>query len=209
VTTRSRLVRGGDGHRRCPWGASTPDYVAYHDAEWGRPVLDEDRLYEKLCLEAFQSGLSWLTILRKRESFRAAFADFSIDAVAAFGPRDVTRLMGDAGIVRNRLKIEASIANARAAAQLHEAGETLTGVIWSHRPTGRRAAPKAFDDVLATTPESTALAKELKKRGFRFLGPTTVYALMQACGVVNDHMAGCWVRGEVEQEQRAARRRRP
>ena len=203
------LARGDDGRRRCRWGASTPDYVDYHDLEWGRPVLDDDRLYEKLCLEAFQSGLAWITILRKRENFRAAFAGFSIEAVAGFGPKDVERLMGDAGIVRNRAKIDAAIANARAAAALRDGGETLTDVIWSHRPAGRRAAPKAFGDLPATTPESAALAKDLKRRGFRFVGPTTAYALMQACGVVNDHVAGCWVRKEVEEEQRAARRRRP
>jgi DNA-3-methyladenine glycosylase I len=205
---RNEVVRGEDGRRRCPWGASTADYVAYHDAEWGRPVVDDDRLYEKLCLEAFQSGLSWLTILRKRDNFRAAFADFSIDAVAAFCARDVKRLMADAGIVRNRAKIDAAIANAQAAADLRDGGETLTDVIWSHAPAGRIAAPKAFDELKATTPESTALAKDLKKRGFRFVGPTTAYALMQACGLVNDHMAGCWVRKEVEEERRAARRRR-
>jgi DNA-3-methyladenine glycosylase I len=203
------LVRGDDGRRRCAWGASTPDYAEYHDREWGRPVLDDDALYEKLCLEAFQSGLSWLTILRKRESFRAAFAGFSIEAVAAFGAGDVGRLMADAGIVRNRAKIDAAIANARAAAELHAGGERLSEVIWSHRPAGRRAAPKSFGDIPAVTPESTALAKELKRRGFRFVGPTTAYALMQACGIVNDHVARCWVRGEVEEEQRTARRRRP
>jgi DNA-3-methyladenine glycosylase I len=205
----SELVRGEDGRRRCWWGASTDDYAVYHDREWGRPVLDDDRLYEKLCLEAFQSGLSWLTILRKREGFRAAFAGFSIEAVARFGPGDVERLMGDRSIVRNRAKIEAAVANARAAAELRDGGETLGGLIWSHRPAGRRASPKAFEEIAAITPESTALAKELKRRGFRFVGPTTAYALMQACGIVNDHLAGCWVRGEVEQEQRAARRRRP
>jgi DNA-3-methyladenine glycosylase I len=204
----SSLVRGADGRRRCPWGASTPDYAAYHDDEWGRPVVDDDPLYEKLCLEAFQSGLSWLTILRKRENFRAAFAGFSIEAVAAFGALDVERLMADAGIVRNRAKIDAAIANAHAAAEVHAGGERLSDVIWSHRPVGRRAAPKGFGDIPAVTPESTALAKELKRRGFRFVGPTTAYALMQACGIVNDHMAGCWARREVEEEQRAARRRR-
>jgi DNA-3-methyladenine glycosylase I len=199
----SGLVRGDDGRRRCAWGASTPDYAAYHDEEWGRPVLDDDRLFEKLCLEAFQSGLAWITILRKRDNFRAAFAGFSIEAVARFGDRDVERLMADAGIVRNRAKIDAAIANARAAVELRAGGETLTDVIWSHRPSGRRAAPKGWGDIPATTPESAALAKELKRRGFRFVGPTTAYALMQACGLVNDHMAGCWVRAEVERERRA------
>ena len=176
---------------RCWWGASTPDYVAYHDEEWGRPVRDDRALYERLCLEAFQSGLSWLTILRKREAFRAAFAGFEIDAVAAFGDEDVERLMADAGIVRNRAKIEAAIANARAAAGARRPVATL---LWSFAP-GRRARRRATSaDVPAVTPESTAMAKELKRRGFRFVGPTTAYALMQACGLVNDHLDGCLAR---------------
>ena len=179
-----RLVDG-----RCPWGASTPDYVAYHDEEWGRPVRDDRALYEKLCLEAFQSGLSWLTILRKREGFRAAFANFEPEAVAAFGDDDVARLMADAGIVRNRAKIEAAIVNARAVAEL----DSLTDLLWSFAP-GERAAPRTMADIPATTPESTAMAKELKRRGFRFVGPTTAYALMQACGLVNDHLDGCLAR---------------
>jgi DNA-3-methyladenine glycosylase I len=185
----SDLVVGEDGRARCGWGASTPDYVRYHDEEWGKPVRDADALFERLCLEAFQSGLSWLTILRKRESFRAAFAGFEIAAVARFGERDVERLMGDAGIVRNRAKIEAAIANARAAADVDD----LSTLIWSFAPDGR-PAPKSFADVPAVTPESTALAKELKRRGFRFVGPTTAYALMQACGLVNDHLEGCHAR---------------
>ncbi len=162
--------------------------VAYHDQEWGRPVRDERGLFERLSLEAFQSGLSWLTILRKREAFRAAFAGFRIDAVAAFDERDVERLLGDAGIVRNRAKIEAAIANARAAAQT----EDLPGLIWSFAPDpATRPAPRTLADVPATTPESTALSKLLKKKGFRFVGPTTAYSLMQAAGLVNDHLAGC------------------
>ncbi len=173
---------------------SAPEYVAYHDEEWGRPVTDDDGLYERLCLEGFQAGLSWLTILRKRESFRRAFAGFRIEEVARFKARDVERLMRDAGIVRNRMKIEAAIANARAAAALDG---SLAELVWSYRDA-RRRAPRRFEDVPALTPASTALSKELKKRGFRFVGPTTVYATMQACGVVNDHLAGCWVRGEVE-----------
>jgi DNA-3-methyladenine glycosylase I len=185
------LVRGDDGVVRCAWGASTPDYAGYHDHEWGRPVHAADALYEKLCLEAFQSGLSWLTILRKREQFRAAFAGFEIAAVAAFGPADVERLMGDAGIVRNRAKIEAAIANARAASEVDD----LSALIWSFAPDpAGRPAPRTMADVPAITPESTALAKELKRRGFRFVGPTTAYALMQACGLVNDHLAGCCAR---------------
>ena len=192
------LVSGPDGRRRCPWGVSTPEYVAYHDEEWGRPVRDERGLYERLVLEGFQSGLSWLTILRKRENFRAAFRDFEIEAVARFGERDVRRLLGDEGIVRHRGKIEAAISNARAAAAMHERGESLTELIWSHAPPRRRRAPRAHEQLPAITPESTALAGALKARGFRFVGPTTAYAAMQACGVVNDHLSGCWVRAEVE-----------
>ena len=174
---------------RCWWGSSTPEYVRYHDEEWGRPVRDDRGLFEKLSLEAFQSGLSWLTILRKREAFRGAFAGFRIAAVARFGERDVERLLGDAGIVRNRAKIEAAIANARAAAEIDDLG----ALIWSFAPDGR-PAPRSFADVPAVTPESTALAKALKQRGFRFVGPTTAYALMQACGLVNDHLEGCSAR---------------
>jgi DNA-3-methyladenine glycosylase I len=170
----------------------------YHDEEWGRPVRDERGLYERMVLEGFQSGLSWLTILRKRESFRAAFADFEIESVAKFGDRDVKRLLGDAGIVRHRGKIEAAIANAKAAAAMHANGESLGELVWSFAPGGRRRAPRSGEDLPAITPESTALSKELKKRGFRFVGPTTAYAAMQACGVVNDHLVGCWVRAAVE-----------
>ena len=177
-------------------------YRAYHDDEWGRPVRDDARLLEKVCLEGFQSGLSWITILRKREAFRDVFAGFDADALARFGDRDVERLMGDARIVRNRAKIEATLANGRATAELHAAGETLTDVIWSFRPD-RAPAPRSFDDVPAQTGESKALSRELKRRGFRFVGPTTVYAMMQAVGVVNDHLADCWVRDEVEAAQRA------
>jgi DNA-3-methyladenine glycosylase I len=192
------LSKGSDGRPRCWWGASSPDYERYHDEEWGRPVRDERGLYERMVLEGFQSGLSWLTILRKRENFRAAFANFDIETVASFGERDVARLLGDAGIVRHRGKIEAAIANAKAAAAMHADGESLGDLIWSFAPDGRRRAPRSLEDLPAVTPESTALSKELKKRGFRFVGPTTAYATMQACGVVNDHLAGCWVRAEVE-----------
>jgi DNA-3-methyladenine glycosylase I len=194
----SALVRGEDGRRRCWWGGSTPDYVAYHDEEWGRPVRDDRGIYERMVLEGFQSGLSWLTILRKRENFRAAFAGFEIERVAGFGKRDVARLLGDAGIVRHRGKIEAAIANAEAAARMHLDGESLAELFWSFAPPRRRRAPRNLDDLPALTPESTALSKELKRRGFRFVGPTTAYASMQACGVVNDHLAGCWVRAEIE-----------
>jgi DNA-3-methyladenine glycosylase I len=191
----SALVRGDDGRRRCWWGGSSPEYVAYHDEEWGRPVRDDRGIYERLVLEGFQSGLSWLTILRKREAFRAAFANFEIERVARFGKRDVTRLLNDAGIVRHRGKIEAAIANAKAAAALDV---PLSKLVWSFAPGRRRRAPRGLEDLPSITPESTALSKELKRRGFRFVGPTTAYATMQACGLVNDHVAGCWVRAEVE-----------
>ena len=187
------LAPGPDGAPRCWWAVSTPDYVRYHDEEWGRPVREDAALYERLCLEAFQSGLSWLTILRKREAFRAAFAGFDPEAVAAFGERDVERLMADAGIVRNRAKVDAAIANARAVRALQADGESLTELIWAFAPE-RDAAPRTRADIPAVTPESTALAKELKRRGLRFVGPTTAYALMQACGLVNDHLAGCTAR---------------
>jgi DNA-3-methyladenine glycosylase I len=179
------LALGHDGKPRCWWGASSQEYAAYHDEEWGKPVHDSRSLYEKLCLEAFQSGLAWITILRKREHFRAAFAGFEIEKVAAFGEQDVERLMADAGIVRNRAKIEAAIANARAALDV-DLGELL----WSFAPS-EHPRPRSRADVPAVTPESTAMAKELKKRGFRFVGPTTAYALMQACGLVDDHIEGC------------------
>jgi DNA-3-methyladenine glycosylase I len=184
--------------RRC-WTTADPAYVAYHDEEWGRPVTDERGLYERLCLEGFQSGLSWLTILRKRPAFRAAFAGFEPDAVAEFGPHDVERLLGDAGIVRHRGKIEAAIANARATLALREAGTPLPSLVWSHRPANGRE-PRSQGDWQASTPESVALSKALRAAGFRFVGPTTVYATMQACGVVNDHLADCFVRDDVERE---------
>ena len=193
----SGLGEGSDGRLRCSWGLSAPDYVAYHDEEWGRPVTDDRGIYEKLTLEAFQSGLSWLTILRKRDNFRAAFDGFDFERVAIYGDGDVERLMADAGIVRNRAKIDAAIANARAAQDLVAGGESLAALAWAHRPDAERA-PARLEDVPATTPESKALAKELKRRGFRFVGPTTAYALMQAVGIVNDHMEGCLVRAEVE-----------
>lgn len=187
----STAIRGEDGLARCPWGLSAPDYVAYHDEEWGRPVRDDQGLYERLCLEAFQSGLSWLTILRKREGFRAAFRGFDPGKVAAFGPGDVERLMADASIVRNRAKIEAAVANARAALDLPGG---LAETAWRHADPD---APAYADtaDMPAYTDGSKALAKELKKHGFRFVGPTTAYALMQACGLVDDHLTGCHRRG--------------
>jgi DNA-3-methyladenine glycosylase I len=195
VIAQSSLVPGSDGRRRCPWGASSVEYERYHDREWGRPVTDDRGIYERMVLEGFQSGLSWLTILRKRESFRAAFANFEIEAVARFTERDVERLLADAGIVRHRGKIEAAIANARATAALDR---PLAELVWSFAPRGRRRAPRSLADLPAVTPESAALARELKRRGFRFVGPTTAYATMQACGLVNDHLAGCWVRPHVE-----------
>lgn len=187
------LLRGPDGRLRCRWATSTEDYVRYHDEEWGRELRGDDALFERLCLEAFQSGLSWLTILRKRDSFRRAFAGFSIEAVARFGEADAARLMEDASIVRNRAKIAAAIANAKAAAALEDT--TLTDLLWSFAPDpATRPAPRSLADVPAITPESKALAKELKRRGFVFVGPTTAYAAMQACGLVNDHLEGCCAR---------------
>jgi DNA-3-methyladenine glycosylase I len=180
--------------KRC-WQSSDPAYDAYHDEEWGRPVLDERGLYERLCLEGFQSGLSWLTILRKRENFRAAFAGFDPDAVARFDERDVERLLADAGIVRHRGKIEAAIANARATRELRDS-TPLPELVWSYRTDG--PAPRSWDGWQAQTPKSKELSKRLRAAGFRFVGPTTVYAAMQACGVVNDHLADCFVRDEVE-----------
>ena len=189
---------------RC-WATSDPLYVAYHDEEWGRPVTDERGLYERLCLEGFQSGLAWITILRKRESFRHAFAGFDADAVARYSERDVERLLADAGIVRHRGKIEAAIANARGVLALRDAGTPLHELVWSFAPE-EHAPPRTAADWQAQTPESAALSKRLKSAGFRFVGPTTVWAAMQACGVVNDHLATCWVRDAVERE-RASRPR--
>ena len=181
-----------------------PLYIAYHDEEWGRPVTDERRLLEKLCLEGFQSGLSWLTILRKRRAFREAFADFNADRLARYTERDVQRLLQNAAIVRHRGKIEAAIANARATVALHEQGTDLAELIWSYRPSDA-PAPNRLQDMPASTEESTALSKELKRRGFRFVGPTTVYSMMQACGLVNDHLGTCFVRDAVQREREALR----
>ncbi len=184
------LVTGDDGRARCWWGAGSPEYIAYHDDVWGRPMHGDRDLFEMLTLESFQSGLSWLTILRKQDGFRAAFSDWDIDAIAAYGDDDFARLMDDAGIVRNRAKIEAAIANARATLELRAAGTSLDELLWSFAPEPG-PAPRSREDLAATTPESTAMAKELKRRGFRFVGPTTAYSLMQAAGLVNDHLAGC------------------
>jgi DNA-3-methyladenine glycosylase I len=185
----SDLTRGDDGIVRCRWAGSDPDYLAYHDEEWGRPLRGDDALFEMLTLEGFQAGLSWLTILRKRPAFRSAFARFRIAKVAAFDERDVERLMGDAGIVRNRAKIEATIGNARAAQGLGANG--LTELLWSYAPSPRKGRLRSFAEMPAETAESKELSKELKRRGFRFVGPTIVYALMQAVGMVDDHLAGC------------------
>jgi DNA-3-methyladenine glycosylase I len=184
-------VTGPDGLARCPWGGGSDDYRRYHDEEWGRPVRGDDALFERLCLEAFQSGLSWITILRRREGFRAAFAGFRIAEVAAFTEEDAARLLADPGIIRNRLKIAATLANARLLAGWRPC--ELTQVIWSHAPEPG-PPPRRLSDVPPVTAESTALAKDLKRRGIRFVGPTTAYALMQACGLVNDHLAGCHAR---------------
>ena len=191
MVASTALVRGDDGVRRCAWATSAPEYVDYHDHEWGRPVVDDRRLFEKLCLEGFQSGLSWLTILRKRENFRAAFAGFEPTAVAAFGEQDVARLMADVGIIRNRSKINAAITNARATLSL-PAG--LDALVWTY--AGEPGpAPRTLADVPASTPGSKALSAELKRHGFTFTGPVTAYAAMQATGVVNDHLHACAFRG--------------
>ena len=191
------------GSTRC-WGDGDPLLQRYHDEEWGFPVLDERGLFEKLSLEAFQSGMSWRTILAKRDAFRAAFARFDPEAVASFGDADVARLLADQGIVRNRAKIEATLANARAAVGLRATGEPLEALVRAHAPPPRARPPATWADVPATVPESLALARELKRRGFRFVGPTTLYALMQACGLVDDHLSGCPARPAVEAARRAA-----
>jgi DNA-3-methyladenine glycosylase I len=184
------ITIGADGRLRCGWAGATEIYLAYHDDEWGVPQREEIPLFEKLCLEAFQSGLSWLTILRKREAFRAAFAGFVPEKVARFGPADEERLMADTGIVRNRAKVAAAIGNARATLELPDG---LPALLWSFAPDpATRPRPRSFAEVPPTTPESTAMAKDLRRRGFKFVGPTTAYALMQACGLVDDHLAGCW-----------------
>ena len=187
--------------QRC-WESTDPAYNRYHDEEWGRPVVDERGLYEKLCLEGFQSGLSWLTILRKREAFRAAFAGFDPERVAEFREQDVARLLADAGIVRHRGKIEAAIANARAVLELRATDRPLPALVWSYRVDG--PAPRSQHDWQATTPGSEALSKKLRNVGFRFVGPTTVYSTMQACGVVNDHLATCPARAATERARAAA-----
>jgi DNA-3-methyladenine glycosylase I len=199
--TSSGIVRHGDGLARCWWAGSDPLYLRYHDDEWGRPVTDDSRLFEKICLEGFQAGLSWLTILRKREAFRRAFGGFEIARVARFGARDVNRLLGDAGIVRHRGKIESAINNAARAKALIEEFGSLAAYVWQWEPVAksrpRRITKAALMD-LAVTPESKALSKDLKGRGWTFVGPTTIYAFMQAVGLVNDHVEGCFSRDPAE-----------
>ncbi|HEY0247828.1 MAG TPA: DNA-3-methyladenine glycosylase I [Gryllotalpicola sp.] len=184
------VVEDADGRLRCAWAGSSPEYIAYHDEEWGFPLTDERRLFEKICLEGFQAGLSWITILRRREAFRAAFDDFDPATVAQYGEEDVERLLADERIIRHRGKIEATIGNARALLALDA---PLAELVWSFAPTaGSRPRPASFAEVPAVTPESTALSTALRKHGFRFVGPTTMYALMQSAGLVDDHVAGCW-----------------
>lgn len=203
------LVQGEDGKFRCAWGAGAPDYSAYHDREWGRPVIEDHRLFEKICLEGFQSGLSWLTILRKRENFRAAFAGFDFDRVAAYDDADIERLLQDAGIIRHRGKIVSTINNARRAQELVKEAGSLAAFFWSFEP-GVEDRPRTVDwatvRAMPTTPISTRLSKELKKRGWTFVGPTTVYAFMQAMGLVNDHIEGCICRTEVERARKGLKR---
>jgi DNA-3-methyladenine glycosylase I len=206
------LRRGEDGQVRCRWAGDDPLYRQYHDLEWGRPTADDRRLFEKICLEGFQSGLSWLTILRKRERFRAAFRGFDPRVVARFGPRDVTRLMLDAGIVRHRGKIESTVNNARRAGALAREAGSLAAFFWSFEPPATARPRRVTWRVLrtrASTPESVALSHELKRRGWTFVGPTTVYAFMQAMGLVNDHVEGCTFRDEVESARRRFRRPAP
>ena len=183
--------------KRCDWGEAPADLLAYHDNEWGRPLTTDESLFERLCLEGFQAGLSWLTVLRKRDAFRTAFCAFDPSKVAKLGARDIEQLMLNAAIIRSRPKIEAAITNGRALLAMHDKGETLAALMWSHAPK-RSHVPRTRAEVPAVTDESTALAKALKKRGFRFVGPTTVYAMMQATGIVNDHLARCFVRAEVD-----------
>ncbi len=197
------VVRGADGRPRCGWAASNPDYEAYHDDEWGWPVIDDNRIYEKLCLEGFQSGLSWLTILRKRDAFRRAFAGFDTARVAAFGDVDIERCLADTTIVRHRGKIEAAIANAHGTLAVQARFGSLAALVWSFEPSRRqRPAPERLEELPSATPESTALSRDLRRYGFRFVGPTTAYATMQSLGIVNDHLRGCHARATCERARR-------
>jgi DNA-3-methyladenine glycosylase I len=191
-----------DGIDTCPWAASAPEYEPYHDTEWGRPVGSDDRVFEELCLEGFQSGLSWLTILRKREAFRRAFAGFDPAAVAEYTEADVARLLADSGIVRHRGKISATIGNAEAAMRLRDQGISLAGLLWSFEPAASEPR-RTVAELPASTPESEGLSRELRRRGFRFVGPTSAYAAMQSLGVVNDHLEGCHFRDVCDAERRA------
>ncbi|MBS1199390.1 MAG: DNA-3-methyladenine glycosylase [Proteobacteria bacterium] len=205
------VLRGADGQARCWWCGQAADYVDYHDREWGRPVTDDRRLFEKLVLEGFQSGLSWLTILRKRENFRRAFAGFDFEHVARFTRRDVARLLGDAGIVRHRGKIEAAVDNARRACELADDAGSLAAYFWRFEPVAASRPGRLTQAALmklTTSAESVSLSKDLKRRGFRFVGPTTVYAFMQAMGLVNDHLDGCQARAIAEREREALQRPR-
>jgi DNA-3-methyladenine glycosylase I len=206
---KAGLTAGPDGKMRCWWHGGIPEYRAYHDHEWGRPVIDDNRLFEKICLEGFQSGLSWLTILRKRENFRRSFANFDIDKVARFGERQVARLLADPGIVRHRGKIESAIGNAKRARELREEAGSLAAYIWRFEPDAADR-PKSITRRtligLSTSPASVALSKDLRKRGWSFVGPTTIYAFMQAVGLVNDHLEGCFCRAEVERERKTLER---
>ncbi len=186
----AELLIGSDGIPRCPWPGSDPLYLAYHDDDWGREVRDERELFEKLILDGAQAGLAWITILRKREGYRRAFEGFDPERIAAYGPADVERLLGDPGIVRNKQKVAAAISNAQALLAMHDAGETLVELVWSHQPGAHRAL-RAGDDYPVTSSEAEALSKALRERGWKFVGPTIVYAFMQAVGVVNDHLEGC------------------
>ncbi len=209
--TRSGLAPGPDGKLRCSWGVSAPEYVRYHDEEWGFPTADDARLFEKICLEGFQSGLSWLTILRKRDAFRRAFAGFDLEKVARFGPRDVRRLLGDAGIVRHRGKIESAIRNARRACEIVGEFGSLAAYVWRFEPDPASRPERitwARLRRMATSPASLALSKDLRARGFTFVGPTTAYAFMQAVGLVDDHLEGCAARPRVERARRAFERPR-
>ena len=209
MTETKGVIKGEDGRSRCFWQGGAPDYQDYHDREWGRPVVDDFRLFEKICLEGFQAGLSWLTILRKRENFRRGFARFDFDKVARFGDRDIERLLADAGIVRHRGKIESTINNAKRAREMVGEAGSLAAYFWRFEPDPK-TRPKRLDwealRAMNTSPESVALSKDLKKRGWSFVGPTTVYAFMQAMGMVNDHMDGCFCRAEIEKARKTFKR---
>jgi DNA-3-methyladenine glycosylase I len=209
MATETGVIRGEDGKERCFWGGGSEEYRTYHDTEWGRPVVDDTRLFEKICLEGFQSGLSWLTILRKRENFRRAFAGFDFAKLARFDDRDIERLVGDAGIIRHRGKIASTINNAGRALDLVAEAGSIAAFVWRFEPDAK-SRPDRFDRAtlmaMSTSPESVALSKELKKRGWTFVGPTTMYAFMQGVGIVNDHFDGCFCRAEVVRTRKRFKR---